>query len=230
MNNMTNLLELENIHKDIDLTKSLNELEVAKGKFKFYHYKCDFFDDIGWGCGYRTLQMICSWINEQILRESKLYNIDNVVLNNIPSIPDIQKILVQSGDKNSDFIDSKEWIGCFETSIVIDTLYNVSCKILHCSPGDLFKYTEIIAEHFRNFGSPIAIGGNLDNSSKGILGLAVDSDLKVQFLVTNPHFVTKNITKKSDLFEGNWIEWRSIDSFDSESFYNLCLPQVKAKF
>ena len=31
-------------------------------KYEYWHYCCDSFDDRGWGCGYRTLQTIASWI------------------------------------------------------------------------------------------------------------------------------------------------------------------------
>ena len=36
---------------------------VNKGTtYDYWHYVCDNFDDRGWGCGYRTLQTIASWI------------------------------------------------------------------------------------------------------------------------------------------------------------------------
>ena len=229
--NSLNLVELENIQASIAYTKSLKDVRVVKGKYKYFHYNCDFHDDIGWGCGYRTTQMICSWINEQILYESKRYNLDNIIVNNVPTVLDIQKILVQSGDKDSSFLGSREWIGCFETSIVIDTLYNVPCKILHCSSGELVKHADALIEHFKSFASPIAVGGDLDNASKGILGVGVSKkDSKPHFLVTNPHFVSSGPNKLAELFDGKWIEWRAVDSFDTESFYNLCLPQLKAKY
>ena len=31
-------------------------------EYEYWHYYCDGFDDRGWGCGYRTLQTIVSWI------------------------------------------------------------------------------------------------------------------------------------------------------------------------
>ena len=30
--------------------------------YEYWHYCCDDLDDRGWGCGYRTLQTISSWI------------------------------------------------------------------------------------------------------------------------------------------------------------------------
>lgn len=42
-----------------------NKLEskiTVQGTYEYWHYGCDGLDDRGWGCGYRTLQTICSWI------------------------------------------------------------------------------------------------------------------------------------------------------------------------
>lgn len=35
---------------------------VVSGTYEYWHYGCDGLDDRGWGCGYRTLQTIASWI------------------------------------------------------------------------------------------------------------------------------------------------------------------------
>lgn len=57
----------------------------------------------GWGCGYRTLQTLCSWIN---------YNVSNC--ETVPSIKLIQETLVQLEDKDQNFLNSRQWIGSFE--------------------------------------------------------------------------------------------------------------------
>lgn len=59
----------------------------------------------GWGCGYRTLQTICSWL--------KLNHMDVAV----PSIREIQSILVDLEDKSKTFIGSRQWIGSFEVFV-----------------------------------------------------------------------------------------------------------------
>jgi len=56
----------------------------------------------GWGCGYRTLQTICSWLVGQN-QPGK-----------VPSIPQIQEILVQLEDKDDSFKGSTDYIGSFE--------------------------------------------------------------------------------------------------------------------
>merc|ERR1712227_1097062 len=38
--------------------------------YEYWHYLCDGFDDRGWGCGYRTLQTIASWIKMHFSQES----------------------------------------------------------------------------------------------------------------------------------------------------------------
>ena len=44
----------------------------------------------------------------------------------IPSIPRIQEVLVAMGDKEKEFIGSKQWIGSVEVGLVIDKIYDVS--------------------------------------------------------------------------------------------------------
>ncbi|KAL5463729.1 hypothetical protein EMCRGX_G032656 [Ephydatia muelleri] len=36
-------------------------LQLVKNSCAYYHYLCDKMDDRGWGCGYRSLQSLCSW-------------------------------------------------------------------------------------------------------------------------------------------------------------------------
>jgi hypothetical protein len=91
------------------------------------------FEFQGWGCGYRTLQTLCSWI--------KLSKGD-VCKEVVPSIKTIQESLVKMEDKPQSFIGSKEWIGSFEVSLVIDFLFDVSMKYnkhllkYSCSPAN----------------------------------------------------------------------------------------------
>ncbi|GLV34514.1 UFM1 specific peptidase 1 [Carabus blaptoides fortunei] len=64
--------------------------------------------DKGWGCGYRTLQTLCSWVRNTT--KSAV---------NVPSIMDIQKLLVTMEDKPEDFIGSRDWIGSVEINSTI---------------------------------------------------------------------------------------------------------------
>ena len=54
---------LRNVHLNVAVPQGqLVTLETVAGDYEYWHYGCDGFDDRGWGCGYRTLQTIASWI------------------------------------------------------------------------------------------------------------------------------------------------------------------------
>ena len=54
---------LSNVHLEVPLPKGEVVLsELVSGDYEYWHYGCDGVDDRGWGCGYRTLQTIASWI------------------------------------------------------------------------------------------------------------------------------------------------------------------------
>ena len=78
----------------------------------------------GWGCGYRTLQSLCSWA-ENKLHSSSSHIAEGGVVADVPSLRKIQEVLVEVGDKPQSFIGSREWIGSFEACIVLDHLFGV---------------------------------------------------------------------------------------------------------
>lgn len=222
---LSKLIELENFHINLRETESFRTFSCVRGESSYYHYNCDGFDDVGFGCGYRTTQTICSWLKLQIIKENRLYNL-NLKVVEVPTILEMQKILVDCGDKSAKFEGSRGWIGCFESSIIIDYLYDVPCKILHSSPDSLENNLHSIDNHFEQFSSPIMMGGDLDNGSKGVLGTAKDSE-NSYLLIVNPHLKVK-IDDKRDLIKDEWISWRSDSSFEKDSFYNFCMPQKKS--
>ncbi|CAH0764304.1 unnamed protein product [Diatraea saccharalis] len=103
----------------------------------------------------------------------------------VPSIPKIQETLVQINDKPKSFLNSKQWIGSFEACLVIDTYYDVPCKIIHVNKGDELSYiVDTLMDHFKKFGSPVMMGGDIDCSSKGIMGIqVVDGDASLLVVV-----------------------------------------------
>ncbi|XP_011694339.1 PREDICTED: inactive Ufm1-specific protease 1 isoform X2 [Wasmannia auropunctata] len=165
--------------------------------------------------GTGTLQTICSWI------------IDNESLGKIvPSINKIQETLVEVEDKDRTFVGSREWIGSFEVSVVLNQLYEALSKIIHVPSGkSLIDQVDKIKRHFEQFGSPIMMGGDRDCSSKCIVGLHV-GDGGVYLLVVDPHFVGK-AKSAEHLKKDGWVKWQKLDDFVDSSFYNLCLPQLK---
>merc|ERR550532_1746403 len=105
LKNGDTILEIFGVNKEVE--------------YEYWHYLCDGFDDRGWGCGYRTLQTIASWIIERKgLTSSKHLNNDSSKTL-VPSIPDIQRILVEDlKDKESGFAGSRDWIGSFEVCLI----------------------------------------------------------------------------------------------------------------
>ena len=75
---------LLNVHMGLDLPVMCTQCFVVSGDYEYYYYGVDGFDDRGWGCGYRTLQTIASWI---ILNGNKKKN---------QGVPELQKIQVRA--------------------------------------------------------------------------------------------------------------------------------------
>ncbi len=63
----------------------------------------------------------------------------------VPSIGDIQKILVEIGDKTENFIGSRDWIGSFEIAYVIDHLFKIPCKMVHVPKQDGVKSVQKVS-------------------------------------------------------------------------------------
>eukprot|EP01097_Dermamoeba_algensis_P008125 TRINITY_DN5277_c0_g1_i1.p1 TRINITY_DN5277_c0_g1~~TRINITY_DN5277_c0_g1_i1.p1 ORF type:complete len:150 (-),score=18.39 TRINITY_DN5277_c0_g1_i1:330-779(-) len=91
----------------------------VKNTFTFFHFLSQGFDDSGWGCAYRSCQTICSWlINKEIGKEHRKISLP-------PSHLEIQKLLVEVGDKPPSFLNSKQWIGSFEIFLILESLFGV---------------------------------------------------------------------------------------------------------
>lgn len=189
---------------------------LVSGKYLYYHYGCDGKDDRGWGCGYRTVQTICSWLHSGSARRRLP-----------PSLPEIQQALVTVGDKPPSFLGSREWIGTFEAALVLDQLYDVPCRISHVRSGgsELEQAAEDLHHHFITCGSPVMMGGDRDHSSKGILGVCSGKQGSY-LLIMDPHYYGPTLDKESLQRQG-WVAWKRVSSLDQCSFYNLCLPQTK---
>ncbi|KAJ0174232.1 hypothetical protein K1T71_010378 [Dendrolimus kikuchii] len=209
---------LTNVHENstTNALSIIGQSYLITGKYEYYHYLCDGFDDQGWGCGYRTLQTICSWMKN---------NVNNDVA--IPTIRQIQETLVELEDKPKSFLGSRQWIGSFEVCLVIDKLFDIPCKIVHVNAGDDLKsIIDVLVNHFEKFGSPVMMGGDVDCSSKGVMGVHIVDD-QASLLIVDPHYIGKEQTK-GFLQNKGWVKWQPLKDFVSSSFYNLCLPQIKS--
>jgi hypothetical protein len=127
------------------------QVSYCKPHFLYYHYLQDGEKDDGWGCAYRSLQTLYSWFIMNGYSNRK-----------IPSILDIQKRLVAMGDKEKKFLNSREWIGAFEVSFVIQKELGFACGIQHISSGSqVSSLLPVFEQHFRTVGTPIMIGGGV---------------------------------------------------------------------
>ncbi|XP_053677239.1 probable Ufm1-specific protease 1 [Anopheles nili] len=213
---------LLNVHSNLEPPKPDGSTVLMRGNYQYYHYGCDGFQDMGWGCGYRTLQSICSWILEN-------GSPDTSQPGEVPNIPTIQETLVAIKDKPERFFGSREWIGTLEAIYVIDTLFNVSCKVLHIARRDsIAKHADALRDYFEQYGGLIMMGGDMDAASKGIAGIHVSVDQDVYLLVVDPHFAGRIMTKE-ELYTKQYVKWQKVEDFVDSSFYNLCLPMVKSR-
>ncbi|XP_078527536.1 ufm1-specific protease 1 [Lissotriton helveticus] len=207
-----------NVHEGLPPpTSQIKHTALVRGDYLYYHYGCDGVDDRGWGCGYRTLQTMCSWVVAQ----------DPVPQRPIPTLRQIQEALVQMQDKPTSFVGSRSWIGSVEVALCMDYFYDVPCRIIHVRQGvELPGVVEELRAHFQSIGAPVMMGGDTDNSSKGILGLCSGTEGH-HLLVLDPHSYEPGMDVAQAQQEG-WVHWRQMTSFEQGSFYNFCLPQYKA--
>jgi hypothetical protein len=193
---------------------------VVEGRYCYYHYNQDGEDDAGWGCAYRSLQTICSWMrNEGYTSRCP------------PTLREIQAALVSVGDKGEDFIGSKQWIGAVELGFVLDLLYKVTCKILTISDGkDLPSIIPELVDHFDGQGSPVMIGGGV--LAYTLLGVDYNDETgHCAFLILDPHY--KGEDNLSKIQGGSWVSWKKPgerataggDLFVAGAHYNILCPQ-----
>lgn len=221
---------LKNIHQECLKGDRLVGFDIyaVSGDYSYYHYCIDGLDDRGWGCGYRTCQTLCSWVYF-CQRDSR--NPDDLVRKTIkapvPTIPELQQILVNLGDKPASFVNSKEWIGSVEISMCLDAIYDVPCRLIHILPGEFGRHVEVLCKHFASHGGPLMMGGDSDSSSKGIAGVAIHRENKrVYLLILDPHCDT-SVKDAGELWKLNRVTLLPIEELDQQSFYNLCMPTLR---
>ena len=214
----------KNVHADLsNPIADPVKCTLVKGDYLFFHYGCDGQDDRGWGCGYRTVQTMASWLCQN-WHPPKYQNRPP------PSLPEIQQALVAMGDKPGSFSGSRDWIGTFEACLVLDYFYDVPCKMVHIRGGEAeleHVAVEELHQHFEKHRSPVMMGGERDNSSKGILGVCT-GDKGSYLLVVDPHYYGCQL-EKTELQRRGWVEWKRVSSLDQTSFYNLCMPRTAKK-
>ncbi|XP_076445627.1 ufm1-specific protease 1-like isoform X2 [Babylonia areolata] len=71
--------KLKNVHRGVAAPGLPQHVSLVKGDYEYWHYCCDGTNDRGWGCGYRTLQTVCSWVKLQRLHSSPTLPANNSV-------------------------------------------------------------------------------------------------------------------------------------------------------
>jgi hypothetical protein len=113
---------IRDVHSKINLGSQVQggKQYLVSGSYDYYHYMQDNFNDNGWGCAYRSMQTICSWMKYQSLTNRP-----------VPTHKEIQRLLVEMGDKPKEFIGSSQWIGAIEISMLLNELYGVRLLLLY---------------------------------------------------------------------------------------------------
>jgi len=143
---------------------------------------------------------------------------------NVLTHPEIQKMLVEIGDKETNFIGSKEWIGAMEINLILEHVYGITSKIIHVTSGtDLALKARELAYHFETQGTPVMIGGGV--LAYTLLGIDWNENTgDVNFLILDPHYT--GVEDLKTIQEKGWCGWKGPDMFLKAAFYNLCLPQL----
>ncbi|XP_077255806.1 UFM1 specific peptidase 2 isoform X2 [Temnothorax americanus] len=208
---------LINPHRALLYKGVAGKLSIVDGLYSYHHYMQDNFDDNGWGCAYRSLQTIVSWYRLQGYSEVP-----------IPSHREIQRCLIDIGDKPFAFLGSRQWIGSTEVSFVLQTLLNIDVKILRASSGEeMLALIPQIADHLDTQGTPIMIGGGV--LAHTILGVSYDENSgEGKFLILDPHYTgTEHLPT---IISKGWCGWKTKDFWKKDAFYNMCLPQRPTAF
>ena len=188
------------------------KIALIEGKYSYHHYMQDSFDDNIWGCAYRSLQTLASWLWHQGYTD-KAY----------PSHREIQEALVAMGDKEKSFIGSNGWIGSMEVSYCLDYLFGVTSKTLHVSTGAEMAYKgRELLKHFTEQGTPIMIGGGV--LAHTIVGAIYNEQTgDIRYLILDPHFTGHDQLKTVQ--SKGWVGWKGPDFWNQTAHYNLCMPQ-----
>lgn len=92
---------------------------------------------------------------------------------------------------------------------IIDTLFDVSCRIQHIPKGEMKRYIGILRLYFEKFGGLVMMGGDIDASAKGLAGIhIVDNEAYLLVIVRRCGIVDKT----KSIFEGSEMVRRASDS------------------
>lgn len=216
---------LINVHEGVAASGvAQGEQYVVDGFYGYYHYMQQGVNDKGWGCAYRSLQTLASWL---VLNHYAPASAPTHLTHDA-----IQRTLVRIGDKPPSFIGSREWIGSMEVGYVLDEVYGVGFRSLRAAAGpQLVDLAQELKHHFETQGTPVMMGGG--QLAFTLLGIDYNASTgECAFLILDPHYTGSDdldvIQTKPLALEGYKAiacGWRRASTFAKNSFYNLCLPQ-----
>eukprot|EP00921_Rhytidocystis_pertsovi_P025209 GHVQ01040689.1.p1 GENE.GHVQ01040689.1~~GHVQ01040689.1.p1 ORF type:complete len:266 (+),score=39.46 GHVQ01040689.1:125-922(+) len=197
-------------------------LSLVQGDYEYYHYKQDGYEDSGWGCCYRGIQMIVSWFTRM---DSAHYK------NRVPTIRRIQQLLQEKDPAHIDLqVGSKTWIGSVEGGYILNWYLGVECDTLHITADDdLANYSEVLTDHFQTYKCPVLVG--VGEYAYVIVGICTDANGREDmtgYLVVDPHY--EGIDDLKIIISKKWICWKKADFFKSIAkgkFINICIPTTK---
>ncbi len=135
----------------------------------------------------------------------------------------------------------------------MDVLFDVPCRIVHVRRGGNLVSKEGEEEeghsspspfdrlegHFREFGSPVMMGGDADAASKAVFGTCrgaaaaaeEEEERERHLLIVDPHLWrgrNRTVSSLDEIAREGFLAWKRVpEDFCQSSFYNLCFPLVK---
>jgi hypothetical protein len=200
---------------ELSCTESTSaQQHLLRGSFRYYHYGNDSFADHGWGCGYRTVQCMLSWLAPSPP----------------PPIPQLQEVLLRT--HAAAFPGVRGWIGVNDAVVLLDALHGAAVQVLTVSSGaEAIELFPKLAEHFDAGGGPVMVGSGGDPYSKTLVGVRIDQPA---VLVLDPHYSGPSLRTCDEaeslkaLWDGGWIAWKDpATCFPSTSFYNFGLAAMQ---
>ena len=182
---------------------------LLRGAVRYYHYGQGGTSDHGWGCGYRTVQTMLSWLATAPP----------------PSVPELQAVLSRAHP--AAFPGPRGWIGVNDAVVLVDDIHGAAVEVVTLpSGGSAATLLPRLAEHFDSGGGPVMVGGGGDPYSKTVLGVATRPPA---LLIADPHYggpplEAAEASRLESLWREGWIAWKPLRiCLPSSSFYNFGL-------
>ncbi|XP_953439.1 uncharacterized protein TA09880 [Theileria annulata] len=193
-------------------------VSMVQGNYQYYHYTQMGVNDTGWGCCYRSLQLVCSW-----------YLLGYHTTKLVPTHSKIQEVLKENDVSHKDLkVGSNTWIGTVECGYFLNWYLGYMYKTLYLNDVSEFRnYNVVIADHLKSQGTPVIVGAGA--YAYVILGICVESEQgEVAYLIADPHYTGEDSIK--NVVNKGGIGWKKVGFLSKASegkFINLCLPLLE---